>query len=245
MSSVKPPQIQGATDKKEEDVDKKMDKEQVVAQVHEMDLITPVPVDENQFSRDLAETKEEHTEKLEESHERVKRRITEKQQASLAKARAAKQEKARLAKLNGYDAAKGTPVPDLLAELKQEYEAKFAELNKKLLELQDQKKFRGEEAPLQHQHIVPQHVVKPIPDEVQQEEIAMRPVKTVPSSIPVGHSKPPVSEEQADPDFDTMKRFKRAIELMEFMNEPAQKRAKLNSESMGSKPDASAKSIFF
>lgn len=233
MNAVKAPHIQGVRDKTSDDIDVKIEKETTLEQVSEMDLVKPVPVDEVTDLADIA------TKPLEVSNQeaavRVKNRITEKQEAALAKARQAKKEKKALAKLEGTDAAKGTPAPDLLVELNQKMEH-FTQLLQDLKQKQDLIKYRGEASALQENHIVEPHKPKMIPDEVQEEERVLRPMHTTPETIPV-NPPPPITRTTEGPvvsDAQTLtQRFKRSMESLTYQNEPMMKRARMDPVGMG------------
>jgi hypothetical protein len=242
MNADKPPQIQGIRDKKEDDLDVKHEKETLMEQVTEMDLVKPVPVDEVTELADIA------TKPLEETNSeaaiRIKNRITEKQQAALAKARQAKHEKRALQRLEGTDAAKGTPAPDMLVELRSKLE-RFEELLQDIKQKQDLVKFRGEESALQ-QNGMPavQNIISP--DEVQQEEKAIRPVE-VPKPMPINPepefvrtTPAPIVRESEQ----LAARFKRSMTSMNYQNQDMIKRAKMD-PSMGMRYQNTSTSYWF
>lgn len=238
--NVKPPQIQGIRDTEVDDMEKKAELEETMEQVAQMDMVKPVPVDEVTDLADIAAPSLQQTNA--EASQRVKNRITEKQQAALAKARQAKLEKKKIEQLQGYDAAKGTPAPDLLEKLYQKMES-VTEMLQDLKQKQDMYKYRGEESSLQQNHIVEPHKAVEIPDEVQSEERVLRPVHANPKTIPLTNEAP-VARSTPGPIVDDANslthRLKRALSSISMQNEPMSKRIAMDPSTYGYIPSSSS-----
>ncbi len=125
-----------------------------------MDLETKIPVDEVQYSRDIAQAPQQKiVEKAKETVNAVDH-LGAKWRASLAKARSVLAEKRKTGQLRGKKAAAGSPAPDLLVEFSKRLRA---EVEPVMAQLEDLKKFIPHEAPLQAQQIVEpvqQHAVE-------------------------------------------------------------------------------------
>jgi hypothetical protein len=105
-----------------------------------------VPVDETSYNRDI---KQESQEKIvSKAEDNVKKVITRSWESSLPKAREALRLKREQSKLKNQDAAKGTTAPDLLVEVSNLLEKKFAPF---LVQLESLKTMRSHEGPLQAQ----------------------------------------------------------------------------------------------
>ena len=129
------PTIEG---KKEAPKDEEMkEKQQVeVEQNAKLDIGPPVPSEEEQPSRDLAN--QTPLPDLIETHKKVeKRMLSEKQQAGLSNARKALAEKRRREKSEGKNGAQGTPVPDYLTDFSNQMNSKFEQVLKALHDVQN------------------------------------------------------------------------------------------------------------
>jgi hypothetical protein len=100
-----------------------------------MDMSIPLPIEENviDYSDQVKETPVET--KIEEAKVANTQTISDKKAATLAKARAAKSEKAKINRLTGKSMAQGSKAPDLVTELAKLLDKRFADVNKRFDDL--------------------------------------------------------------------------------------------------------------
>lgn len=240
------PTIEG---KKEAPKDEEMkEKQQVeVEQNAKLDIGPPVPSEEEQPSRDIAN--QTPLPDLIETHKKVeKRMLSEKQQAGLVNARKALAEKRRREKAEGKNGAQGTPVPDYLTAFSNEMNTKFEQVLQALHNVQNirpaESSRQSIDLPSQLGSLKRVNVPTAQPDESipvpknprlaeQYPNIAPAPapVSTIPHSIP----------QQND---YYMKKFKQLNDNIEFYDNEVRKRAS-QEPSMGKRPSVEDKVVLF
>lgn len=123
------------------------EKKQTLAAVAEvMDMSVPLPVDENVINYSDQINEKTATSKIEEAKTAITQTISDKKSATLVKARAAKAEKAKIARLAGKDMAQGSKTPDVLTQLAKMLDERFASVNKRF---DDYQTTIAHESPLQ------------------------------------------------------------------------------------------------
>lgn len=129
------PEIEGATDSTATDKAQE-EKTKTLTQAAEMDLPTPQAVETTEASRDVSE--KESTEVKIKQEEEVQKTATlsAKKMAQLEQARAARKQKAEIRRLEGKQAAQGSPAPDLLQEIVKHLDDRFAPVLKRLDDFQ-------------------------------------------------------------------------------------------------------------
>ena len=142
---MQPPKIQGSQSKKVKIEELKNEKSMEMAQVSEMDLETVRPIDEDVNHPDIDE--KSFPSKISQGKKANKQNISDKQRATLAKARSVLAEKRRLQK---KQKPAGTPAPDILSSIQHMFEKKFSVVNERLDNLQ--KISSAYEHPLQVNH---------------------------------------------------------------------------------------------
>jgi hypothetical protein len=134
-----------------DEVAERVAEQRVIEQVTLLDQVPPIPTDENQYSRDIKESKTQE-EKVTKAKSNNRQHISEKQRATLAKARAALAEKRRLEKTDGQAGKQGTPADDILVNISKRLDTEFKQIYDRLDNL---KTIVPYEYPLQTNHIVP------------------------------------------------------------------------------------------
>lgn len=238
----------------EEQVTEKYEKDEVLEQASQMDMELPRAAEVNRESRDIATPPQPTL--VAEAEKIAKQYPTDKQRATLEKARAAKAEKRKLRMMSGRAGAQGTPAPDLITKVSEMLNEKFASVNQVL---DDIKKYIPYEAPTQTNHLVPKHQEKPVslptnPESYQVQNTSSDnkvPFTLAPdnSSVPRDSSPPPVRIIPSDNSYplqdrytthqmtrdlrNNKRRFTQALSSIDFNNEDVMHRAKINFNEMG------------
>lgn len=244
------PIVEGKTDELRA-IEERVDEQVLLQQAAEMDATRVIPVDEMREYSDIK--KPEPQEKLlEEAREfNNKRIITDKQRASLERARKAKAEKKRRMEAentpDNRDAAQGTPVPDYIVNALKDL---HTNQEKYFSRLEDLLKVQPYQGPLQPQHIVQSSapvVVKPPQTANDPHSMNLLPKvehnQLENPSLQKPEKRYPSSMEYVSPDQDVLEetsRFKRklneAFKLMEYYTPEVNKRASLDPNGMGIRP---------
>lgn len=247
-------------------IEEKHDESIVMEQVSQMDAELIRPVEISTPSRDIRENQSIDS-TIEKANFVSKRYPSDKQLATLQKARAAKAEKAKVSKFKGTEAAKGTTAPDLLTQITTLFNEKFEAVNQQLHNLRRTLPY---EAPLQSNHIVPPHQEVPIPVPSSSELFQLQSKQSdsnlsVPISSPtsLNASKRQRSPERSEslskkPRFEPYdnteesKRFKnmftKALQTVNFVNSDSNARAQQNIQAQGSRSvnmSSSANMVYF
>lgn len=142
-----PPQLVGNNNKRQKVEKKENESKIVMEEVSQLDMETKRPIEETVYQPDIKDIS--LSEKIFLGKKAIKQNISDKQRATLAKARTVLAEKRRLQKSTPPS---GTPAPDILSKVQNMFENKFEYVNKKLDDLQ---KIIAYESPLQVNHQVP------------------------------------------------------------------------------------------
>jgi hypothetical protein len=232
------PIVEGRRDKPN-DVEERVERQELLQQAAEMDAPRVLPTDELREYSDI-EKKESQDQILEKATEINKRVISDKQRATLERARQAKAEKKRRMESDNsgsnHNAAQGTPVPDYLVDaiktLQENQEKYFARMTD-LLQLQ------AYEAPLQQQHIVKTSVPQPVKPPNDPQSVQMMPKREMgelenPSLLQVRDMPRPSRMQDEANAFK--RKFQKAFENNEYYTEEVTKRAHVNPTTSGMKP---------
>ena len=141
------PQLVGNNNKRQKVEKKENESKIVMEEVSQLDMETKRPIEETVYQPDIKDIS--LSEKIFLGKKAIKQNISDKQRATLAKARSVLAEKRRLQKSTPPS---GTPAPDILSKVQNMFENKFEYVNKKLDDLQ---KIIAYESPLQVNHQVP------------------------------------------------------------------------------------------
>lgn len=141
-----PPQIAGSTSKRQKIEKKENEQKLLMEEVSLLDMETQKPIEENIYDSDILKKPLQQIVSL--GKTAVKQNISDKQRATLQKARAVLAEKRRLEK---NQKPSGTPAPDILTKVESMFEKKFSDVTSRLDNLQ---KIVAYEAPLQVNHQV-------------------------------------------------------------------------------------------
>lgn len=239
----------------EEQVTEKYEKDIVLEQASQMDMELLRAAEVNRESRDIATPPQPQL--IAEAEKIAKKYPTDKQRATLEKARAAKAEKRKLNMMNGRAGAQGTPAPDLITQVSELLNSKFESVNQIL---DDIKKYIPYEAPTQTNHSVPMAPEKQVslptnPEtyQVQNSGTDNKVAFTIapdsstgmkrarsPSPVrltPVDNSYPlrdRYTTQQMNRDQrNNKRRFTQALSSIDFTNEDVMHRAKINFNEMG------------
>lgn len=148
------PQLVGGKAKRQKTEKKENESKIVMEEVSMMDMETQKPIEETVYQDDIKDIS--NYQKIELGKKSIKQNISDKQRATLAKARAVLAEKRRLEK---KIKPAGTPAPDILSKVQNVLESKFSDVNARLDNLQ---KIIAYEDPLQVNHEVKYNDIKKI-----------------------------------------------------------------------------------
>ena len=146
-----PPQVEGISSAKKTEAAAE-EVYETIEQAKEMDLPAPQAVELTTPSRDIKESTPESVQ-IEEAKAVNKKKLSESQAATLAKARAAKAEKRKLAKAATPDGTNPAPVPDPFHQMQEELSSLGKKWAMSYNLLQDLQKRIGYESPLQQQQV--------------------------------------------------------------------------------------------
>lgn len=254
----------------QEQVAEKYQEDAVLEQVSQMDMELPRAAEVVPESRDVAQPSQDV--KIAQAEDIVKKYPTDRQRATLAKARAAKAEKRKLREMEGRQAAQGTPVPDLINQVTDLLQSKFDAVNK---QLEDMKRYLPYEAPLQTNHL--QAATAPQPVELESasqlhqlqnihvDNQTAVPLPAVPSHTAVPIQPLPDPRERSttppsrayplkrtmDPQYPLREAkrnrnlFTRAMNSVNFNSDEVAERAKFNFDAQGGLPSLRPDGIFF
>lgn len=234
------PNIEGAKGAATE-VEERVERQEVLEENNTLDLPTKRPVDEVIPSRDVTQPKP--TEKLmEEAKQGLKRNVSDKQRAALARAREIKAEKRRRLEAEGRNAAQGTPVPDVLTHVSSVLEKQFANV---FARVDDLEKRLAHEAPLQENGIV-STPSKEVPTVAIPADIKPIAPKEEIISPPISHVEPMDETSQKIMEQQRMKaeseqarrdrRLRRALHHVQFLDEHTEERARQDYDANGATP---------
>jgi hypothetical protein len=233
------PIIEGVADPSRE-VEDRVEKQELLEQVAQMDMVRKVPTDEMREYSDIKKQESQET-IIERASEINKRLITDKQRAALERARMAKAEKKRRMNAEGLDAAQGAPPANALVDERKWMEERFQAIEDRLHDLV---KIRGHEAPLQPQHIVEHHPVtlQPPPQSAADPQtIPVLPKREVPDTLEEVTLVTPQAVDYRKDDLYARqdqafkRKFKDVFSNLEFYTEDVNKRGKIDA-SMGQRP---------
>lgn len=250
--SIPLPIIEGRTDEKNE-TEERVERQTLLQQAAEMDAPRQIPTDEMREYSDI-EKPESQEKLLETATEINKRVITDKQRATLERARKAKAEKKRRMESgnvgDNHNAAQGTPVPDYLVDaIKSIQENQEKYFNR----LEDLLKIQPYEGPLQAQEQIvsntsrPRLVTPPSTANDPQSRFLL-PSSENPSPpenstlLQVSDSRRTVPKQESRmlQESDSFKRkFQKAFENNEYYTEEVNQRARQNPREMGQHSHAS------
>lgn len=246
-----------------EQTSEKYAQDEVLEQATQMDMEIPRAAEVNRESRDIATPPQEML--VQEAEKIAKNYPTDKQRATLEKARAAKAEKRKQRMLEGKKGAQGTPAPDLIVQVSELLNSKFESVNKVL---DDIKKFIPYESPVQTNHETITVRTEPVelpsnPQlfQVQNVEPDNRVTSLLGSLTKRARSPTPerkANEEGAYPMYDHYgqkrmrsdlrkenKRFSNALSSVDFNNQEVMDRAKINFNEQGGLPPVRPAGFFF
>ncbi len=251
-----------------EQTSEKYEKDEEMEQVYQMDMELPRAAEVVAASRDVNTQPQEQV--VAEAEKIVKQYPTDKQRATLEKARAAKAEKRKVRMLEGRQGAQGTPAPDLLNQVTELLNSKFDSVNKVL---DDIKQYLPYESPVQTNHqVIPvtsEDVSLPTnPSTYQQVNRTIDNRVAVPiypdsstlqkrqrSPSPVQIQAPdkrsyPMNDRYSDRQMtrdmgNNKRRFTDALSSIDFNNQEVSDRARINFNEQGGLPSIRPAGIFF
>lgn len=222
-TGFKPPEIEGRKAAPNE-TEIRAERQEVLEQVGQMDLVKPESADAVPHSRDIVQPPQEKI--VEKAEAAVEDKWIDKGQAKLENAKKAISETKRRRKATGKDAAAGTPAPLLLDEIAEKLRHWDSRMDQFMKMQDDFKTFLAHQAPLQAQQIVPHTPTVLREDPGLRSNYTARPTRddrrSIPLASPHTYSGP---VEQPDHDAQHFKRkFQKAFEQVDYYNDGVRSR---------------------
>ena len=256
----------------QEQVAEKYEADEILEQASQMDMEVLRAAEVVAESRDVATAPQ--SEVVAQAEDIAKKYPSDRQRATLAKARAAKAEKRKARELHGHQAAQGTPAPDLINQVSALLNSKFDNVNK---QLDDLKRYLPYESPSQTNHVQDTVTVKPVELESasqihqmqsthadnrvpvllpSQQQPIHAPVHdlevTPPTQVQTRYQEESYPQKRVRSNYDTLRDAKRntsmftkAMSQVNFNSDEVSQRAKINFDSQGGLPPLRPEGIFF